>query len=372
MEQENIQNKLLDNPLIDEYFADQHLGSVSAIGFANEIIAKYFPRQNIYHSGKYHIWPMLKRFSNIDCKEARVAEYYENQFVGYFFALFHDAVDNIIECRKILNQYVNMNGSTKFRRLFEMVHDAIQASAYEFESIHNLTSHVKYCISADVACLLEVDHTAIVENEHLIFREYQKYEYSDFVRQRIATLEKLYRICDLRKEGLELRKIYFERWTPRIAVFAGSFMPFHIGHLNILQQAEQQFDKVIIACGKNFNKSKCTTNNVINRLKHHTDNVINRLKHHQVDSYDGLLTCYLDSKPYPVVLVRALRNSQDLQYEQNLRSSLQDLKPDTAVLYYLCDSSVSHVSSSLCRDIVKYNQSQYMKYTSLGDYEQRY
>lgn len=355
MEQQLIKD-ILNNPLINEYFDDQHLGSESAIGFAGNIISKYFPRENIYHSGIHHIWPMLEYFSRDDSKAEHYESHCENQFVGYFFALFHDALPSIVECRRLLNQYVNMNGSNKFRRLFEMVHEAIQASAYEFENIDNLPAHAKYCIMADVGALLETDYDEIVKSEQLIFKEYQKYDYPEFVRQRTIVLENIYRICNLREECLELRKLYLECFTPRIAVFAGSFNPFHVGHMNVLKQAEKHFHKVIVAVGQNADKAD-STNEIA---------VKDKLKYHQVESYSGLLTDYIKRKSYPVTLIRGLRNGQDLQYEQNMRSALQDLKSDVQIVYYLCDRDVAHISSSLCRDVKS------SAYTDFPEYARKY
>jgi pantetheine-phosphate adenylyltransferase len=37
----------------------------------------------------------------------------------------------------------------------------------------------------------------------------------------------------------------------KIGVYAGSFNPFHVGHADILHQALEVFDEVILAIGNN-------------------------------------------------------------------------------------------------------------------------
>lgn len=39
------------------------------------------------------------------------------------------------------------------------------------------------------------------------------------------------------------------------AIYAGSFNPFHAGHLNIIQRAEKYFDKITILIAVNPNKN---------------------------------------------------------------------------------------------------------------------
>lgn len=350
--------ELLSNPLVTEYFNDWHLGNESPIGFAGMVVDTYFPRQYIYHSGQQHIWPMLEMamMSPLE-NDADV----ENQFVAFFFTLFHDAAVDIGQSRQILNKHININAGPKWRRLFEMVHEAIQASAYEFENIELLEPHVQFCIKLDIHGHFSQERTEIERQERLVFKEYQRVEFGTFVEERIKVLEHIYNVCRINPVGLEMRKSFLRNWQPRIAVFAGSFKPFHSGHMNVLKQAENDFDKVIIACGSNNDKG---ANAQYANIK--------LLKQHQVESYNTLLTNYLKSKPYNVTLIRGLRNGQDMQYEQNMRAALKDTMPHLRIVYYLCDPEVAHVSSSLCRDVVKYDQAQYMKYTSLGNYQMEY
>ena len=55
---------------------------------------------------------------------------------------------------------------------------------------------------------------------------------------------------------------YVKSYKPRVAFYAGSFNPFHIGHLDIVNQSKQMFDKVVIILGQNPNKEALTTEEI--------------------------------------------------------------------------------------------------------------
>src|SRR5688572_6111322 len=56
------------------------------------------------------------------------------------------------------------------------------------------------------------------------------------------------------QNNAEAHAAFLSAFQPNIGVFAGSFNPFHRGHLNVLEKAERIFDKVIIAFGRNPEK----------------------------------------------------------------------------------------------------------------------
>lgn len=141
----------------------------------------------------------------------------------------------------------------------------------------------------------------------------------------------------------------------KIAIYPGSFNPFTIGHQNILEKAESIFGKenVIIAVGLNSSKAK-EMSLAPDVFQENTRLTIKfNLPSKTVDKYMGFLTDFVFEKEelgYDVTIIRGLRDGFDLQYEMNLLRAMQDLKPDIKVIYLLCDSKFSHVSSSLYRE----------------------
>lgn len=137
---------------------------------------------------------------------------------------------------------------------------------------------------------------------------------------------------------------FLRTFKPKIAVFAGSFNPFHKGHYNILQKAENIFDKVIVAFGQNPEKGK------------RGYKIPESIKNRQLESYDGLLTDFIEKLGHEVVVIRGLRNSTDFDYEQNQYRYIQELMPGIKIVSIFCDKEFEHISSSGIRTLEKFDK----------------
>ena len=78
------------------------------------------------------------------------------------------------------------------------------------------------------------------------------------------------------------------------------------------------------------------------------------LQNRQIEHYDGLLTDFLGELPYPVTVIRGLRNATDLQQELIQYRFLQDLSPSIKIVSIFCDREFEHISSSAIRMLQKY------------------
>lgn len=185
---------------------------------------------------------------------------------------------------------------------------------------------VPYPTNPEQQILLEKN--SFFEHQHLDWYTYRKLR-MDFLK-------------DIPQASAAL--LWLECFEPKIGLFPGSFNPFHKGHFNILCKAEKLFDKVIIAFGNNPDKAP------------RTFPVPQTIRNRQIMEYSSLLTDLVASLPYPVTVVRGLRNSTDFQYEQNQYRYMKELKPDLFIVNIFCDKEFEHISSSGIRTLQKYNR----------------
>jgi pantetheine-phosphate adenylyltransferase len=173
-------------------------------------------------------------------------------------------------------------------------------------------------------------------HEMEVFRQHQILSFTKYKEKRLKFLASL-------AEGKQAMSIV-NHLKPSIAVFAGSFNPFHKGHYNVLQKAENIFDKVIIAFGQNPEKST------------HGYKIPQTIRNRQIEQYEGLLTDFILSLGHDVIVIRGLRNSTDFQYEQNQYRYIQELMPDIRIVNIFCDKEFEHISSSGIRTLEKYGR----------------
>jgi pantetheine-phosphate adenylyltransferase len=143
---------------------------------------------------------------------------------------------------------------------------------------------------------------------------------------------------------------------PRLGIYAGSFDPFHIGHLDVVKQAAEVFDKVLVA--KGINPEKDTRDTYPVPLHFLNDMGI------YVRNFDGLLVELIKEceKEFNVTLVRGLRSGADLDYEQNFAAFLRNMYPKVKIVAFYSDPQFRHISSTALRGIKKFSDAEYRKY----------
>lgn len=140
----------------------------------------------------------------------------------------------------------------------------------------------------------------------------------------------------------------------KVAIYPGSFNPWHKGHEDILKKALCVFDKVVVACGVNLEKAKGFNPLPLMVLIHREfakDKVIVRdFKGLLVDHIKEQKTSDVDDFSYDVVM-RGLRNGHDLQYEMNQQYWNEDLGLEIPIVYFITDRKLSHISSTAIKMI---------------------
>lgn len=149
-----------------------------------------------------------------------------------------------------------------------------------------------------------------------------------------------------------------------IALYPGSFDPFHIGHLNILEKSEKIFDKgnVIVAMGVNIEKQIDddgfgNDNDLIIIDKEWNAKELKKKINREVIVYTNFLHELVEkyeAEGFNVVIIRGLRNGADLDYEVNQKRYVDDFKKGINYVYITCDREFEHISSSAIRKLEKF------------------
>ncbi|MCH4057439.1 pantetheine-phosphate adenylyltransferase [Lapidilactobacillus gannanensis] len=137
----------------------------------------------------------------------------------------------------------------------------------------------------------------------------------------------------------------------KIALFAGSFDPFTLGHLATLQQALKVFDQVIIAVMTN--NSKHYTLSVTERTEIIED-ATKDLQQVRVVARPATLTTSLAQEVGAAFLVRGIRNAADLTYESGVAAMNRSLAPEIETILLLADPKLAYVSSSMIKEVVRF------------------
>ncbi|MCG2431158.1 pantetheine-phosphate adenylyltransferase [Aequorivita xiaoshiensis] len=141
----------------------------------------------------------------------------------------------------------------------------------------------------------------------------------------------------------------------RRAVFPGTFDPITLGHLDIINRALPLFDEIIIAIGVNADKKTMFT--LEERLKFIED-IFKDQKKISVESYSGLTAKYCKEKGAQFI-VRGLRNTTDLNYEQPIAQTNYQMA-NVETIFLICSPEVSNISSTIVRDVMR-NDGDYSK-----------
>jgi pantetheine-phosphate adenylyltransferase len=299
------------------------------LGFSDSVLKRYEEHHRYYHTTT-HLLDVVLQLSKLDNFDDEL----------FLAAVYHDAV---------YDPQANDN-EERSAALFLVEAKSASLNKLQMDSINRLILDTKthkpsseksqLLIKADLS-ILEQPLSKLIEYEHQIFKEFQFVDYKVYQPKRIEILNQLNVNGKLNAliEYVTFRK-------PSIGVFCGSFNPFHKGHYNVLQKAERIFDKVIISFGKNPDKTNRTWD------------IPNSIKNRQLTEYNGLLTDFVASLGYDIVVIKGLRNSTDFQYEQNQYRYIQELMPGIKIINIFCDKEFEHISSSGIRTLEKYNKHQ--------------
>lgn len=138
------------------------------------------------------------------------------------------------------------------------------------------------------------------------------------------------------------------KWK-KVAVFAGMFDPPTNGHLDIIRRARLLFDELLVAVGRNPEKTPFFTEaERVQMMRELTA----KMKNVRVTSYRGLTMDFV-RRSRATAVVRGIRDSSDLHFELQ-QASVNQLAGSVETVFLLTSDQHALTSSTLIRQVFEF------------------
>ena len=134
------------------------------------------------------------------------------------------------------------------------------------------------------------------------------------------------------------------------ALFPGSFDPFTVGHLDIVERGIKIFDEIIVGIGINSEKKYMFSLEerlaFIKACFEHESRV-------RVETYEGLTINFCQEIEADFIL-RGVRNNGDFEFEKAIARTNRRMS-EIETVFLLTSAETSYISSSIVREIIRNN-----------------
>lgn len=139
----------------------------------------------------------------------------------------------------------------------------------------------------------------------------------------------------------------------KIALYPGSFNPWHEGHEDVLNKAISIFDEVCILQLTNSDKGSC----VPLRLQK-SKPICGNITFYKYDKklLVDVVNKFIENRDDDFCIIKGLRNAQDLEYETVQQYWNEDLGIDIPIVYFICDRNLRHISSSAIKAVQSFKK----------------
>lgn len=133
----------------------------------------------------------------------------------------------------------------------------------------------------------------------------------------------------------------------RVALYPGSFDPFTVGHLDIVQRLSPLYDEVVVAVLSNPKKTPYLPEEARVRS---IEESVKGLSNVRVLCSAGA-TVDVARQVGACTMIRGLRSVTDFEYETTLAAGYHYMAPEIETLFLLAKPEHGYISSSLVREI---------------------
>ena len=132
------------------------------------------------------------------------------------------------------------------------------------------------------------------------------------------------------------------------AIYAGTFDPMTLGHLDVVERAARIFPELVVGVAAMTGKdTQFTQAERVELVKASVKDLPGEIK---VEPFDGLLVDYAHAQGVDVI-IRGLRAFSDFEYEFQMALTNRRLAPDLETLFLMPKQDYSFINSTNIRQI---------------------
>ncbi|MCR5530975.1 MAG: pantetheine-phosphate adenylyltransferase [Lachnospiraceae bacterium] len=136
----------------------------------------------------------------------------------------------------------------------------------------------------------------------------------------------------------------------KVGIYAGSFDPVTLGHLDVIERASRIVDRLVIGVLNNTNKKPFfTAEERVEFIQRVTKDIPNV----EVKTFDGLTVDFAKQEKARI-LVRGLRAVTDFEYELQIAQLNHKLDPKIDTIFLTTSVEYSYLSSSIVKEIAHF------------------
>ena len=136
---------------------------------------------------------------------------------------------------------------------------------------------------------------------------------------------------------------------PRHAVYAGSFDPLTLGHVDIIRRGAGLFSRLTVAIGVNPEKRPLFT---LDERISLTRDVLADQPNVEISGFTGLAVNFV-RECGAAVLLRGVRTLTDIEAEFTMSLANRALDPQIETVFLMSSEKFTHISSSLIKQIAQ-------------------
>jgi pantetheine-phosphate adenylyltransferase len=135
----------------------------------------------------------------------------------------------------------------------------------------------------------------------------------------------------------------------RHAVYAGSFDPVTLGHVDVVRRGARLFERLVVGIGINPDKQPLFTPDERVALM---QEIFSDLPNVEVICFEGLTVEFVRQQ-HAAVMLRGVRTVSDIELEFTMTLTNRALEPGIETVFLMASDRFSHISSTLIKQIAQ-------------------